>query len=189
MEKATPATGMKVLLGLSVLVFLWGVQRLWNTDHGFFSFLIFVFGLFSIPLATVHLWKPTYTSSLVSASIIIICASVVSLIHVVDKRDAPNKIARAEAKAKEKADYRKNGFHCLSGWDGSHRGVEQWLKANLRDPDSYQHINTRITPVDNGKHALVSSYRAKNGFGGYTNGVVIAEVDTDDCRAKIVSNM
>ena len=45
--------------------------------------------------------------------------------------------------------------------------AEQWLKANLRDPDSLEIINT--APVSNGDiGALITvQYRAKNGFGGY----------------------
>jgi len=91
-------------------------------------------------------------------------------------------------KETKKEEDKSDGFHCLSAWDGSHRGVENWVKNNLRDPDSYQHKETRISPVKDGKHVLTMSYRAKNGFGGYVPGLVIADVDNATCKATIISN-
>jgi hypothetical protein len=84
---------------------------------------------------------------------------------------------------------KRKGFHCLSSWDGSHKGVVKWVKRNLRDPDSYKHVETRITPVKDVAHVLVMEYRARNGFGGYTSGGVIAEVDNNSCKATITSSL
>jgi hypothetical protein len=96
-----------------------------------------------------------------------------------------------EQKAKiaaEKAADKQKGFHCLSGWNGTHPVVEGWLKNGLRDPDSYQHISTKIGPVDkSNKHSMIMEYRAKNGFGGYTPGIVVATVDHESCKATIVA--
>jgi hypothetical protein len=88
-----------------------------------------------------------------------------------------------------KAEEKRKGFHCLSGWDGTHRGTEKYVLAGLRDPDSYQHIETRITPVKNGKHTLVMQYRAKNGFGGYVPGTVVVEVNNKDCSGTVVGSL
>ena len=58
----------------------------------------------------------------------------------------------------------------------------------MRDPDSFEHIETRITPVsDKGTHQLVMKYRAKNGFGGITVGSAIATIDNASCKATITS--
>jgi uncharacterized lipoprotein NlpE involved in copper resistance len=101
-----------------------------------------------------------------------------------------SKEVKAEKAAKiaaQKIEDKRKGFHCLSGWDGSHRGVEKYLKANLRDPDSYQHNKTIITSVKDGKHTLITTYRAKNGFGGYVGGGIVAEIDNETCQATIIA--
>lgn len=47
--------------------------------------------------------------------------------------------------------------------------LEEKVRRDLRDPDSYQYIETRYTN-DGGYLGLVVKYRAKNGFGGYSVG-------------------
>ena len=57
----------------------------------------------------------------------------------------------------------------------------------MRDPKSFEHIETRITPKNpQGDHQLVMQYRAKNGFGGMTVGAVVASVRNNDCSATIL---
>lgn len=84
----------------------------------------------------------------------------------------------------EKAEDRRKGFHCLSGWDGSHREVVRRVKSRLRDPDSFEHIETRITPNKNGEHTVIMQYRAKNGFGGMTVGSALATIANSDCSVS-----
>jgi len=107
------------------------------------------------------------------------------------KRDAAAvelKRLKAEEEGREAANKKRKGFHCLSAWDGSHRGVENYIKDRLKDPDSFEHIETRITPVSpEGTHSLSMKYRAKNGFGGYTVGVAVAVVANEGCHATILS--
>lgn len=89
----------------------------------------------------------------------------------------------------EAAADRKAGFHCLSKWDGAHRGIVDKLKETLREPDSFEHIETRITPVnDKGMHGLMMRYRARNGFGGMNVGSLLASVKNSDCSFEIISN-
>jgi hypothetical protein len=54
---------------------------------------------------------------------------------------------------------------CFSAWDGSNKDLVQRVKANLRDPSSFEHIETRYVKI-NGGLQLTMFYRAKNGFGG-----------------------
>ncbi len=94
----------------------------------------------------------------------------------------------AEARAIKDAEDKRKGFHCLSGWNGAHRGVERVVKENLRDPSSFEHIETKITPVnENGEHRLIMSYRAANAFGGKTIGNAIAMVNNSSCAATVIS--
>ena len=57
--------------------------------------------------------------------------------------------------------------------------MQNYLKKNLKDPDSYQHIETRYT--DNGGDTIkvYLKYRAKNSFGGYVVNVAVADVTVD----------
>jgi hypothetical protein len=108
-----------------------------------------------------------------------------------EDREAEFERQRQEEAARiaEVTENRRKGFHCLNTWDGSHRGVVNWLKDNLRDPDSYEHIETRITPVNaTGEHTLIMQYRARNGFGGTNVETLTATVQNSDCNATIVSN-
>ena len=57
-----------------------------------------------------------------------------------------------------------------SPWDSSVRQVERWLKAHLKDPDSYQSIEwSRVVarPGTPCPYTVRHKYRAKNSFGGY----------------------
>jgi len=88
----------------------------------------------------------------------------------------------AAAKAKKVAEEKRKGFHCLSGWDGSHRDIVRATKKQLRDPKSFEHIETRVTPVKDFKHTLYMNYRAKNGFGGMAVGTVVATYSNASCN-------
>ncbi len=96
--------------------------------------------------------------------------------------------AEIEAAAIKKEADTKAGFHCLSSWDGSHIYVKNTVEKQMRDPDSFEHIETRITPVSKeGTHILSMKYRARNGFGGMTPGEASAIVTNADCSAVVLS--
>ncbi len=85
--------------------------------------------------------------------------------------------------AAEKAETNRKGFHCLSAWDGSMPALERYVEDNLRDPDSYEHIETRIAPVSaDGTHTVIMKYRARNGFGGMTIGYASGEITNKGCQ-------
>jgi hypothetical protein len=88
------------------------------------------------------------------------------------------------AKAKEN---QRRGFDCLSAWDGSNASLVQQVKDQLRVPDSFEHIETRITPEVNGKHNIMMEYRAKNGFGGMNVATAVGTVDHQTCDATLTS--
>lgn len=97
--------------------------------------------------------------------------------------------ARETADAAKAAENKRKGFHCLKGWDGSHFDLVKAVEASLRDPDSFEHVETRIGPInENGTHVLTMKYRARNGFGGMSVGTVIATVDNATCRATIFAS-
>lgn len=76
-----------------------------------------------------------------------------------------------------------SGEHCLSGWDGSNRDLVRQVKAGMREPDSFEHVETRIFGNDNGEHGLWMTFRARNGFGGMNVEKVYARIDHESCKA------
>lgn len=65
----------------------------------------------------------------------------------------------------------------FSAWDGSVPSVEKWIKANIKDPDSYKHIETKYW--DQGaKIVIKTKFTATNSFGGRISSLVRAEIDT-----------
>lgn len=101
------------------------------------------------------------------------------------KESPEEKQQKSVAAAKNK----RAGFHCLSGWDGSHSSVVRQVKSLLRDPDSFEHVSTKLTPVDEtGRHTLFMRYSAKNGFGGMTPGFATAIVINANCEATLATN-
>ena len=76
------------------------------------------------------------------------------------------------------------GFHCLSDSSGKHYAFQRSVQGMLRDPDSYEHIETRITPVKDGKHTIFMKFRSRNGFGGMNQSMAVGTVDTKTCEAS-----
>jgi len=73
------------------------------------------------------------------------------------QRAADEKMALAKEKFKSQ----------FSQWDGSHRGMEKLVKESMREPSSYQHVNTSARVNESGDEVTVTtSFRGKNGFGG-----------------------
>jgi hypothetical protein len=94
----------------------------------------------------------------------------------------------SDAEIANKAAEERKGFHCLSPWDGNHDGLEILIKAQLKDPDSMETIETLITPVDaSGNHTIGLKYRARNGFGGMAVGQAFGSVDNKTCKATLIS--
>jgi hypothetical protein len=52
-----------------------------------------------------------------------------------------------------------------SGWDGSCAPCEHYIKANLNDPSSYEHVGTTVAQIDGEYWTVMTRFRAKNAFG------------------------
>lgn len=91
-------------------------------------------------------------------------------------------IARVEAAAQARMDSIEARTRKIesqfSGWDGAHRAVEDAIVERLKDPDSYEHIETRYRD-DGTTLFVVTRYRAKNSFGGYVVNRATATVDLE----------
>ena len=91
-----------------------------------------------------------------------------------------------EAEAQTIAENRERGLHCLNGWDGSLPALNEAVKSQLRDPDSFEHVDTIIAPKGlDDRHDIMMKYRAKNGFGGLNVEHVKGTVSNVDCSVRI----
>jgi len=70
----------------------------------------------------------------------------------------------------------------ISKYDGSHKGLEAYIKAHMDDPDSYEHIKTTFKVPDD-KNATTAIYtttfRGKNAFGGIVINSISARCDLE----------
>jgi len=99
-----------------------------------------------------------------------------------EEKEAKRKKLKREKEAKRKKLIEEQ----FSAWDGSHIGLTRMLKKNMRNPDSYEHIET--TYRDDGKSLVIKTrYRGQNGFGGMTIGEVMARVDFNGNVLEIIS--
>ena len=106
------------------------------------------------------------------------------------KREAKRvaKEQKREAERVAKAEEKRKGFHCLSSWDGSHRGVVKDVEDQLNDPDSFDHDETRVTPVSaEGTHTLSMKFRANNAFGALMRGQAVAVYQNEGCDHVLIS--
>ena len=97
------------------------------------------------------------------------------------------KADRLEREVQQEAD-RHQGFHCLSAWDGNHAGLDRLVRDQLNDPGSMDTHTTRISPADaNGDHFIIIDFSAKNAFGGRVRYEARGFVDSETCKARLVT--
>lgn len=71
-----------------------------------------------------------------------------------------------------------------SSWDGSVRQVKQYIKSNLKDPNSYESIEWSSVQKQGENYVVRHKYRAKNSFGGY---VIENKIFTLNSDGEIIS--
>ncbi|MBS1775335.1 MAG: hypothetical protein JSS64_03540 [Bacteroidetes bacterium] len=65
----------------------------------------------------------------------------------------------------------------FSAWDGSQPAVVDWIKQNLNDPNSFEHLETKFIDRKD-TIAVVTEFTAKNAFGGRVRSTCIAYIDS-----------
>lgn len=64
----------------------------------------------------------------------------------------------------------------FSSWDGSNRELVNYVKEHMKDPSSFEHVETRFR--DNGSsYDIIMKYRGKNSFNATTTEQVTAHFD------------
>ena len=85
---------------------------------------------------------------------------------------------KAEAEAKAKEERTKLIGKQFSSWDGSHKTLTEYIKNNMNDAKSYEHVETKYN--DNGDTIyIVTKFRGNNAFGAKVIGVCEATANTE----------
>lgn len=93
-------------------------------------------------------------------------------------KDAAAPLTKEQKRIKQIED----GF---SPFNGSHTQLTRYIRKTLKDPDSYEHIETVY--IDEQEHLIVrTKYRAKNSFGGYVVESVTAKADINGDLIQII---
>ncbi len=113
-----------------------------------------------------------------STRAILLTIGIISLIVAV-KSLMPSDITQRNTTPLSPEEIRQKQIEsAFSIFDGSHIALEQKVKKNLKDPDSYEHIETRY--VDKQDYIIVQlKYRAKNSFNGYVVNTATAKANID----------
>ncbi|WP_146680379.1 zinc ribbon domain-containing protein [Oceanococcus atlanticus] len=82
---------------------------------------------------------------------------------------------------------RQKTIHAMfSQWDGSYPPLVKHVKSNMKDPSSYDHIETRFS--DRGDHVyVVMRFRGKNSFGALIPNTVSAKINLDANTFSVLS--
>jgi len=88
---------------------------------------------------------------------------------------------------KSRDDVRKEQVQAqFSSWDGSHKGLSKYIKQALKNPDSYEHIETRYD--DRVVHLVVTTtYRCVDASGKSVKKSLKATVDLNGNVIEILS--
>ena len=85
-------------------------------------------------------------------------------------------VADSTTPKKEEAKAKDDDSKYFSSWDGSNRELVYFVKQNMKDPDSFEHVETRFN--DNGSsYDILMKYRGKNSFNATVTQAVTAHFD------------
>lgn len=90
--------------------------------------------------------------------------------------DAQQKASERRIEDAHYQDRIRSGQVCADGPMDLNTAFELSVKQQLKDPDSFEHEGTVITPTSNGEYDALMRFRSKNSFGGYVDGTAVARL-------------
>lgn len=67
----------------------------------------------------------------------------------------------------------------FSLWDGSHKNLKKYIKDNMNDPDSFEHVKTVYWDM-NDHLVVLMEFRGSNAFGGIVKNSVKAKINIEN---------
>lgn len=91
------------------------------------------------------------------------------------KKEKENEAKKAEEKRQEWEKRIKELEQSFSTWDGSHINLTKFIKSNMNDAKSYEHVDT--TYIDKVDHLIVTTkFRWNNAFGAKVINTITAKI-------------
>ena len=114
------------------------------------------------------------------------------LIGIISSSDEKKESAKAPVstltqREKDSISRRTNLEKNFSSWDGSHRNLVKFVKDNMNDPNSFEHVETRFIDLGDSSIIVTMKYRGKNGFGGVVTESITAETTVTGAILKIAN--
>ena len=132
------------------------------------------------------------------ASILILIFIIVGIVYINSQPDKEEKVEQSVVnmsqqeidsiiaetnKPKSKADIE----NLFSAWDGSLPSFKDYIKENLQNPDSFEHVETKFRDDGDGL-TVIMKYRGENGFGAIRTQTAIAKVDYEGNILNLIAN-
>lgn len=73
------------------------------------------------------------------------------------------------------------------GYNGEARNLSGLVRKRLRNPASFEHVQTTYGPIDDGAMVATMTYRATNGFGAIDTYTAVGEVQIAGCKARVLT--
>ncbi|WP_432799649.1 hypothetical protein [Poriferisphaera sp. WC338] len=110
------------------------------------------------------------------ALVIVVVLFIVAIVVAVSQDDSSGKTGRNANVTPRAAKF--------SSWDGSHYGLVAYVKKQMKNPDSFDHIST-VKLNEGGSYVVTMKFRGTNSFGGVVPQSVTAKVDKK--TGKVIS--
>lgn len=115
--------------------------------------------------------------------VLVVSACVLGVIYIASlfgERPTP------EATEAEEVKVEIPGERC-KGYHGEARNFSGLVKERLRNPDSFEHVQTSYGPVKKGMMLATMQYRGTNGFGAIDTRIATGQVMVTDCAARVLT--
>ncbi len=89
------------------------------------------------------------------------------------------RVAAVVNAAADEASYQetvRTGKVCEDGPNGMNTALQLKVLSQLKDPDSFEHMGTVVSPSKEGGYDALMRFRSRNAFGGYVIGTVVAKL-------------
>ena len=150
------------------------------------KWIVILLCIFFFPLGLIAIWKSNVIANGWKIAYTIIIGIIV-LANLGDdketKTDTVSETETHESPQKTREERIKSQFN---SWNGAHYNLEKYIKANMNDADSYEHVETRYIVQEGNILYVETKFRGNNAFGAKVIQVVKARVDFDGNILEII---
>lgn len=122
---------------------------------------------------------------IIAVILFILLGLMIVLISSIPKPELTDEQRQEQAEIEKSKDRKKTIEANLSSWDGSHKELSKYIKDNLNDPSSFEHLETVYFDQDS-VVIFITQYTAKNAFGGRVKGYAKAKADSTGKLTEIL---